>query len=324
MLEGCRQDNHANAGLELGAFIGATTLAGRDKLTVALPASLAMLGLWIEQLVAESTGKHGVGLIPVTGEPAIDVDTARADRAFVVVSTDEDNSLEATAAALQKAGHPVMTIRTRRGHLGAEFFRWEFATAAAGAGLGINPFDEPNVKEAKDKTSALLNDRAALERDRKPRGDGLTIVASDGRPASPEALSQLFDGVGPHDYVGLLVWLTPEPALDDALQRVRAKITAATGAATTVGIGPRYLHSTGQYHKGGPDTGVFIVITGEDATETEVPGAGYSFAVLKRAQALGDLQALAAHGRRVIRLHIGSANANAGPMIEEAIGKALA
>jgi hypothetical protein len=205
-----------------------------------------------------------------------------------------------------------MHIRTRRQHLGAEFFRWEFATAAAGAGLGINPFDEPNVKEAKDRTSALLANRDALTKD-----------WAAGKDAGEDALRDLLKSTGARDYVGLLVWLTPEPALDDALQRVRAMITKATGAATTVGIGPRYLHSTGQYHKGGPDTGVFVVITGDDASETDVPGAGYSFAVLKRAQALGDLQALAAHERRVTRLHIASPGANAGPAIEAAFDRAL-
>lgn len=317
--EGCRQNAATNPGLALGAFMVDSAKAGRDKLTLLLPPSFKAFGLWVEQLVAESTGKHGVGLIPVTGEPAFDVSEYRNDRAFVVISTDEDNSLDSTAAALEKAGHAVRTIRTRREHLGAEFFRWEFATAAAGAGLGINPFDEPNVKEAKDRTSALLANRAALDGDRAKRQNGISVLAADGSAAGPDALAQLLRSVGPRDYAGLLVWLTPEPALEAALQKVREKITKATGAATTVGIGPRYLHSTGQYHKGGPDTGVFIVITGEDATDTQVPGAPYSFSVLKRAQALGDIAALAAHNRRVIRLHLGSADANPGPMIEELV-----
>ena len=320
---GCREDAPTNPGLALGAFMVESAKAGRDKLTLLLPPSFKAFGLWVEQLVAESTGKHGVGLIPVTGEPAFDAKAYRDDRAFVVISTDEDNSLEPTAGALENAGHRVLTIGTRRAHLGAEFFRWEFATAAAGAGLGINPFDEPNVKEAKDKTSALLEDRPALVRDLAPRAPGLSVIAADGLAASPEAIAQLLGAAGSRDYAGLLVWLTPEPALDDALQRVREAITRKTGAATTVGIGPRYLHSTGQYHKGGPDTGVFIVITGDDATETPVPGADYSFSVLKRAQALGDLQALAAHGRRVVRLHVGGAGSNAGPLIEQAVETAL-
>lgn len=299
--EGCRQDSVTNPGLALGAFMVDSAKAGRDKLTLLLPPSFRAFGLWVEQLVAESTGKHGVGLIPVTGEPLFETGGYRTDRVFVAVVTDEDRSLEKLAGELEKAGHPVMTISTRRSHLGAEFFRWEFATAVAGAGLGINPFDEPNVKEAKDRTSALLADRHAL--------------ASAASSSAAGDLRDVLRKVGARDYVGLLVWLTPEPALEDALQRVRERITRKTGAATTVGIGPRYLHSTGQYHKGGPDTGVFIVITGDDATETEVPGAGYSFSVLKRAQALGDLQALVAHGRRVAHVHISGART-----IEEVLG----
>ncbi|MDQ3169903.1 MAG: glucose-6-phosphate isomerase [Acidobacteriota bacterium] len=316
---GCHENAPTNPGLVLGAFMVAVAEAGRDKLTLLLPPSFKAFGLWVEQLVAESTGKQGVGLIPVTGEPRFEAAQYGADRAFVVVSTDEDQSLEALGAELASAGHPVLPIRTRREHLGADFFRWEFATAVAGAGLSINPFDEPNVKEAKDQTSALLKDRASLDHDRKTRGAPLSTMAADGRPSSPDALAQLLRSIGPGDYCGLLVWLTPEPALEDALQNVRGAITAATGAATTVGIGPRYLHSTGQYHKGGPDTGVFIVITGDDATETDIPGAGYSFATLKRAQALGDLRALAAHQRRVVRLHVSSPGTNAAPLIEEAI-----
>lgn len=320
---GCRENAPTNPGLALGAFMVAAAEAKRDKLTLLLPPSFKAFSLWVEQLVAESTGKLGVGLIPVAAEPMFETTRYGGDRAFVVVSTDEDQSMEEAGHALEKAGHPVFTIRTRREHLGAEFFRWEFATAVAGAGLSINPFDEPNVKEAKDKTSALLKDRPSLDRDRAPRPAELSMLHADGRTAGGDALRQLLGSVTPGDYVSLLVWITPEPALDDAVHNVRAAITAATGAATTVGIGPRYLHSTGQYHKGGPDTGVFVVVTGDDATETEIPGAGFSFAVLKRAQALGDVQALAAHDRRVIRLHLGADVENAGPVIEAAFTKSL-
>jgi glucose-6-phosphate isomerase len=307
---GCHENGPGNPGLALGAFMAAAAASGRDKLTLLLPPSFKAFGLWVEQLVAESTGKQGVGLIPIAGEAVFDVARYGADRAFVAVSTDEDPSIEPLAAALEEAGHPVFTIRTRRAHLGAEFFRWEFATAVAGAALGINPFDEPNVKEAKDKTSALLKDRAAL-----------AAAASAG---SSGDLAQALRSIGPRDYVGLLVWLTGDLALHESLQRVREMITAKTGAATTVGIGPRYLHSTGQYHKGGPDTGVFIVITGDDASETAVPGADYSFSELKRAQALGDFQALTAHARRVVRLHIQGTGTNAGQEIEDLFAAALA
>lgn len=323
MAAGCHEPAAANPGLTLGAFMVDAARAGRDKLTLLLPPAFKAFGLWVEQLVAESTGKQGVGLIPVTGEPVYEIERYGTDRAFVVVSLDEDRSLEPLGEALQQAGHQVLSLSTRREHLGAEFFRWEFATAVAGAGLGINPFDEPNVKEAKDQTSALLADRAALERDLESSAPGLSFMSGDERHASPEALRQLIDSLTPGDYCGLLAWLTPEPALDDALHHARELITRRTGAATTVGIGPRYLHSTGQYHKGGPDTGVFIVITGDDATATDVPGAGYSFSVLKRAQALGDLRALAAHERRVLRVHVGHDIDNAGPAIEAAIRSAV-
>lgn len=306
---GCRESGPNNHGLALGAFMVESAKAGRDKLTLLLPPSFKAFGLWVEQLVAESTGKHGVGLIPVAGEPVYDAASYRDDRAFVLVSSDMDQTHDALGRELEKAGHPVFMIRTRREHLGAEFFRWEFATAVAGAGLDINPFDEPNVKEAKDRTAALLADRASL--------------ASAAAVTTAGDLRQILKAVGERDYVGLLVWLTPEAALEEALQGVRESITAATGAATTVGIGPRYLHSTGQYHKGGPDTGVFVVITADDATETDVPEAGYSFSVLKRAQAIGDLQALTAHGRRVARLHISGAGTNPGPAIQQAFATAL-
>ena len=172
MAAGCRQENHQNAGLELGAFIGAAAAAGRDKLTVVLPPSLSALGLWIEQLVAESTGKHGKGALPVVDEPLGTPDEYGADRCFVAVSTDREAPDAARLSALEAAGHPVLHLTTRLAALGAEFFRWEFATAIAGAILAINPFDEPNVAEAKEKTKAIL-----------AKGDfgGGTPVASDRR-----------------------------------------------------------------------------------------------------------------------------------------------
>src|SRR5690606_13406886 len=220
MSAGCHQTSSTNPGLALGAFMIDAAQAGRDKLTLLLPPAFKAFGLWVEQLVAESTGKQGLGLIPVVGEPLYEIERYGADRAFVVLSLDEDRSLATLGKALSQAGHPVLTLTTRREHLGAEFFRWEFATAVAGAGLGINPFDEPNVKEAKDQTSALLDDRAALERDLRA-ATGVTFMSGDGRHANPDALTQLIASLKPGDYCGLLVWLTPEPALDDALQLAR-------------------------------------------------------------------------------------------------------
>jgi glucose-6-phosphate isomerase len=309
MAEGCRQENHANAGLELGAFIGGTALAGRDKLTVVLPPSLSQLGLWIEQLIAESTGKHAKGALPVVDEPLGRPDEYGQDRAFVSIATDADAPGEERLAGLEAAGHPVLRLTTRLDGLGAEFFRWEFATAVAGAALGINPFDEPNVSEAKDKTKTLL---AAYGKDRK-FPERTPLVSSDavdvhtrgfsGRdPAA--AVRAAIDSLQPGDYVAFLSYLPADAAVAQAVAHARQAIRAKTRAATTFGVGPRYLHSTGQYHKGGPNTALAFVLTADDATGTSIPDTDYSFAVLKRAQALGDVEALEAHGRRVLRLHL--------------------
>lgn len=309
MADGCRQENHANAGLELGAFIGAATFAGRDKLTVVLPPSLATLGLWIEQLVAESTGKHGKGALPVVDEPLGRPDEYGQDRAFVAIATDRDGPDKHKLAELEAAGHPVLRLSTRLDGIGAEFFRWEFATAIAGAALGINPFDEPNVAEAKDKTKSLL---AAYARDGRlpetpPAARAVDVEAhASAFPAGTAAdvVRAAIHSLRPGDYVAFLSYLPAASGVERAIAEARRAIRSRTGAATTFGVGPRYLHSTGQYHKGGPNTALAFVLTGDDESETPIPEAGYSFAVLKQAQALGDYQTLAAHGRRVVRLHI--------------------
>lgn len=309
MAEGCRQENHANAGLELGAFLGAAALAGRDKLTILLPPSLSMLGLWIEQLVAESTGKHGKGILPVVDEPLGRPDDYGQDRAFVVFSTDRDAPDAEALSAIEHADHPMLRLTTRVDGLGSEFFRWEFATAVAAAAIGINPFDEPNVAEAKAKTKALLD--TYLSTGTLSAGDPLTSddtfdVFTRGFAGSDPAavVSAALDSLQPGDYVAFLSYLPASPAIAEAINGVRVAIRARSRTATTLGIGPRYLHSTGQYHKGGPNAVLAFVLTGEDTTRTEVPEAGYTFSVLKRAQALGDVQTLEAHGRRVVRLHL--------------------
>jgi glucose-6-phosphate isomerase len=309
MAEGCQQENHANAGLELGAYIGAAALAGRDKLTLILPPSLRTLGLWIEQLVAESTGKHGKGVLPVVDEPLGRPEDYGQDRAFVVLASDRDAPDPQAVAALQKAGAPMLRLTTRLDGLGAEFFRWEFATAIAGAALGVNPFDEPNVAEAKAQTRSLLEIYATQGRlpERQPLVSNAKVdVFTRGYGgADPVAVVRAaIDSLKPGDYAAFLSYLPPSAATAEAINGVRVAIRANTRAATTFGVGPRYLHSTGQYHKGGPNTLLAFVITADDQTVTEVPGAGYSFATLKRAQALGDVETLEAHGHRVIRLHI--------------------
>lgn len=303
MAEGCQQHNHANAGLELGAFMAAAARDGRDKLTVALAPSFASLGLWIEQLVAESTGKHGQGLLPVVDESLGRPDEYGADRAFVSISSESDAPDEARLEALEEAGYPVLRLSMRHDGLGAEFFRWEFATAVAGAALGLNPFDEPNVSEAKDKTRSLLAAHAA---------DG----RFDDQPAAPSAaaIRETIASIRPGDYVAFLSYLPGETDVESTAAEIRLAVRARTKAASTFGLGPRYLHSTGQYHKGGPNTCVAFVLTADDETATPIPAAGYSFSVLKRAQAIGDVQALEAHGRRVLRLHFSDAHSAAAEL----------
>ena len=309
MAEGCRQENHANAGLELGAFIAAAAIAGRDKLTVILPPTLSMLGLWIEQLIAESTGKLGKGALPVVDEPLGRPDEYGQDRAFVAIATERDAPDKDALAELHAAGHPILHLTTRLDGIGAEFFRWEFATAVAGAALNINPFDEPNVAEAKEKTRTLLSAHAA----NGPTGQTTLLAQSEDVDVftrafagdSPAALIRsALSEVKPGDYVAFLSYLPAESEIGNAIADIRGAIRRKTRAATTFGVGPRYLHSTGQYHKGGPNTPLLFLITAEDATETPIPEAGYSFSVLKHAQALGDYETLEAHGRRVVRLHV--------------------
>jgi hypothetical protein len=304
MAEGCRQENHQNAGLELGAFIGASAAAGRDKLTVVLPPSLAALGLWIEQLVAESTGKHGKGSLPIVDEALGAPPEYGDDRSFVSISTDRDAPDTARLDALEAAGHPVLRLSTRIAGLGAEFFRWEFATALAGAILAINPFDEPNVAEAKDKTKAILAKGDFAGGTPVASADGLSVFSSRFKGSRPaDVVHGALESLGPRDYVAFLSYLPASSAFEAAAAAIRASIRARKRVANTFGVGPRYLHSTGQYHKGGPNTIVAFVITGEDLTETPIPDAPFTFKQLKRAQAVGDFQTLDAQDRRTVRIH---------------------
>ena len=305
MAQGCRQESYKNPGLDLGVFIGFNAAEGRDKLTVVLPPSLRALGLWIEQLVAESTGKHGKGALPVVDEPLGRPDEYGTDRAFVSIATDRDAPDAAALDALEAAGRPVLRLSTRIGGLGAEFFRWEFATAIAGAVLGINPFDEPNVSEAKDKTKAILAKRDFTGGTPVASEGGVSVFSSAFVGPTPAALvAEAIESLRPRDYVAFLSYLPNDPAIEAAVAGIRARIRAARRTASTYGVGPRYLHSTGQYHKGGPNTCVAFVITGEDETSTAIPGAPFTFAQLKRAQAVGDYQTLEAHDRRTVRIHL--------------------
>jgi glucose-6-phosphate isomerase len=311
-----------NPGLALGALMAAGERAGRDKLTLRLPDRIASLGLWVEQLVAESTGKSGRGVVPIAGESA---GPARGDDRVIVEARIAGTADDGPA---ESPGIPTLTIDIADPlAIGAEFFRWEFATAAAGALMGVNPFDEPNVTQAKDATRKILDLYASQRRLMPPEphasvnGALLTLSREaaarlDDRPA-PEFLSLLRPG----DYFGLLAFLPPDDAaLAAAIDELRAAVGAATGCATMSGYGPRYLHSTGQLHKGGANNGVFVVISADGVEDLQVPGESYSFHVLEMAQALGDFQSLDRQGRRALHIHLPSRD----PAILRNIGQTLA
>ncbi|MEP6742499.1 MAG: bifunctional transaldolase/phosoglucose isomerase [bacterium] len=304
-----------NPAASLGATMAECAIAGCDKLTIVTDEKLATLGLWIEQLIAESTGKEGKGIIPIVGEPLASPESYGDDRLFVSVSV-KGGKQNPQLKALEDAGHPVVYRQLNDVYdLGAEFFIWEMATAFAGWRLGINPFDQPNVQESKDATKALLEQftkDGKLPEQTPAASDGtLTIYAGDQRGAAT-APASVADVMGQHlgkikagDYVALLAYLEESPEIDAALLSIRTGVRDATHCATTTGYGPRFLHSTGQLHKGGPDSGVFIQITAPDKLDFPIPGEPYTFSTLKDAQALGDFQSLLAHGRRALRVDLG-------------------
>jgi glucose-6-phosphate isomerase len=299
-----------NEPLVLGAALGLLGKAGRDKVTFVLSKEISSFGLWAEQLIAESTGKEGRGLVPVEGEALAAPKSYGNDRVFVSLALGGKHP--AALNALAAAGHPVIRIDlSDRWDLGREFFRWEMATAVAGAVLGVNPFDEPNVSESKANTQKILAQYEAAKQlpEEAPllRTRTVHVWADKDLPAA----ESLQDVVNNHlargrsgDYVALMAYVTINPAHQKALQAFRKRIQAATGLATTLGYGPRFLHSTGQLHKGGDDNGLFIQVTAADPKDPEIPGAGYGFSTLKMAQALGDFQAFKEHGLRVMRLHL--------------------
>lgn len=290
-----------NAALWLGAIMGRAADSGMDKISLIISPKLASFSLWIEQLVAESTGKEGKGVIPIADEPPGAPEKYGADRVFVYLRLDEDNTYDEFVSAMEKAKHPVITLRVHGPFdLGREMFRWEFATAVAGAVLKINPFDQPNVQESKDLTGHLLD----LYRQQGFLPEGERLSVDD--PSAAADLSAFLGQAGPGDYVGLNCYLHPSRETVQVLQSIRGLIQDRLAVATTLGFGPRFLHSTGQIHKGGPNKGVFLQITSEDAEDIDVPGEPYSFGVLKTAQSLGDYQALKKRGRRILRVHLSS------------------
>lgn len=286
---------NSDEALKLGTILGECANAGRDKLTLVLDPKIATLGLWIEQLIAESTGKEDKGILPVNDEPLGDPSVYGDDRVFVSIG--EITSEQKTRLdALTDASHPVIYRRLDDLYdLGAEFFAWEFATACAGWRLGINPFDQPNVQEAKDATRELLNEFAKngkLPDEQEPVG-------------SDDAIRAQLKTIKPGDYVAFLNYIEESPDFDRKFQDLRTIVRDRTKCATTTGYGPRFLHSTGQFHKGGPNTGVFFQIIDDDKIDFPVPGEPYTLSILKQAQALGDFRALSSRGRRVIRIDLG-------------------
>jgi transaldolase / glucose-6-phosphate isomerase len=305
----------ANPAVSLGLTIGAAARAGRDKLTLILPHALEPFGLWIEQLIAESTGKQGTGVVPIAGESLAPAGTYGADRLFVrlrIHGSFAEEMRDTDIRDLRAANVPIAEIELPEpSALGAEFVRWEIATAIAGALLGINPFDEPNVQQAKDATRVLLHQykdkgRLPVQAPDRTLANGTSLTASTSARKyldahAPEALLTLLRA---GDYFALLAYLGPDRELYDELQLFREAVRDRTHAATMFAYGPRYLHSTGQLHKGGPNTGVFLIVTAAPRQDLAIPGESFSFGTLELAQALGDFASLDQTSRRAVHIHL--------------------
>ncbi len=292
-----------NPGLRLGAALGELALGGRDKLTFYASPRFAPFPAWLEQLVAESTGKAGKGIVPVVDEPFAPPDRYGSDRLFVEIQEGPapDPALAAHTRRLESAGHPVVRVQVPgREGIAEEFFRWEVAVASAGAIMGIDPYDQPDVELAKE-----LARRAMASPSGSTTGtDAETISALD-PTAMSAALDAWLGAARAGDYVGIHAYLAPSPETSAALGRIRGVLLDRLRVATTFGYGPRFLHSTGQLHKGGPNTGLFLQLVDSPTRDLSVPGTDYTFGRLIRAQALGDYQALRQKGRRVLRLDLG-------------------
>ncbi len=333
MAHACRSGARAedNPGLVLGAVLGHLARQGRDKITLLLPDALSPLGMWIEQLLAESTGKEGKGMLPVAGELAARPSIYGSDRVFVHMrlKREPDEILERTVSRIRESDQPVVTIDLEdREDLGQEFFRWETAVAVAGAILTINPFDQPNVRESKENTNELL--RVVSETGRLPEEQPslteppLALYGGSGESSVGTSLFHFFSQARRGDYVAFLAYLTEERATENALRCLCRDLQEHLHVATTVGYGPRYLHSTGQYHKGGPDTGLFVLLTAEHGSDRAISGRAYGFSAFNRAQAQGDFQALRKRGRRILRIDLGNDVGLGLARLNQAIGQAFA
>ena len=301
-----------NPGGWLGAAIGMMVQHGRDKLTLISTDSMTPFGLWVEQLLAESTGKNGAGVIPVAAEPLPgDIDSCYGDDRFFVqlrLSGDDNTRLDGLVEQLQDAGHPVAVLELADVYdLGAEFYRWEYATAIAGHVLGIHPFDQPDVQGAKDRTVSVLE---------QWQQDGrLPLARSD----DGAKLERLLRASQPDDYLAIMAYLPDTEAIRETVHELRQRVMAKYRIATTMGYGPRFLHSTGQLHKGGPASGIFLQLTQDHPADIPIPGWDLSFGVLADAQALGDLQALDDLGRRTVSVHLRSDPAGGIQRITDAL-----
>ncbi len=308
-----------NPGITLGAVLATLAQAGRDKVTFVTSPAISDLGAWLEQLIAESTGKEDKGVIPVDDEPLGEAGVYGDDRVFVYIRHTDGAVPEQDAIVdtLESAGHPVVRIDCASLlNLGQEFFRWEMATATAGSLLGINAFDQPNVQESKDFTKSYLEEfkkSGRLPEETPVLTDGaVRIFADDENRQALDGAASLSRAVAAHlsrvrtgDYVAINAYLERTPMVHDAFQRIRALVRDAKGVATTLGYGPRFLHSTGQLHKGGPASGVFLQVTADQGEDLDIPDEPYSFGTLVAAQALGDMKSLCTRNRRVIRIHFG-------------------
>ncbi|HEX8000109.1 MAG TPA: bifunctional transaldolase/phosoglucose isomerase [Pyrinomonadaceae bacterium] len=323
-----------NPGARLGAIISECARAGRDKLTIIADPKISALGLWIEQLIAESTGKEGTGILPVANEPLGPPSVYNDDRLFVSLAVGRvEGETEVKLKALEAAGHPVVyRTLTDLYDLGEEFFLWEMATAFAGYRLGINPFDQPNVQESKDATKELLDaftKSGKLTEQTMLATDGtLTVYVDEPALSLPsssvaEVLAHHLSSATENDYIALLNYIEETPEHEALIQSIRTSLRDATRCATTTGYGPRFLHSTGQLHKGGSDAGIFLQITAPDKTDLPIPGEAYSFSILKQAQALGDFRSLSTRNRRALRVDLGADTTAGLKQLQQLIGAVL-
>jgi len=340
MVKACRASAPAdsNPGVILGTILGVAANHGRDKLTIVTSPGIFDLGAWLEQLIAESTGKIGKGIIPVDRERLAKPATYGNDRVFAYLrlASKPNKAQDAAAAALEKAGHPVVRITLPNTYnLGQEFFRWEIATAVAGSIIGINAFNQPDVEASKIETKKLTSQYETTgslppespffdEKGIKLFADEKNAAVLKGGTKLVEVLKAHLSRLGAGDYFAVLGYVTMNPANEKTLQTIRHAVRDKKKVATVLGFGPRFLHSTGQAYKGGPNSGVFLQITCDDAKDLPVPGQKYTFGIVKAAQARGDFAVLAERGRRALRVHLGRNLKSGLATLTKAVQKAIA